>query len=80
MLSLTLAQNRSRVTALGSNQDVYDPGKPFPALTLKIFEYAQSADKVWVEQAWAGMLVLISMIAILSALVRYVTRARTSAT
>jgi len=63
-------------TAFGSDQDVYDPSKPFPALTLKIFSYAQSAEKKWIEQAWAGMLVLIVMVTILSAAVRYVTRAK----
>ncbi len=63
-------------TALGSSQDVYDPGKPFPALTLKIYEYAQSAEPKWIEQAWCGMLVLIVMITMLSLAVRYVTRAK----
>lgn len=66
-------------TALGSDQDVYNPSKPFPALTLKIYQYAQSAEPKWIEQAWAGMLVLIFMITILSVIVRYVTRAKKQA-
>ena len=66
-------------TALGSSSDVYDPRKPFPALTLKIYEYAQSAEPKWIEQAWAGMLVLIIMITMLSAAVRYVTRSKKKA-
>ncbi len=66
-------------TALGSDQDVYDPSKPFPALTLKIYQYAQSAEDKWIQQAWAGMLVLIIMITLLSAAVRYVTRSKKKA-
>jgi phosphate transport system permease protein len=61
-------------TALGNDSDVYNPNKPFPALTLTIFKYATSAEPEWIRQAWAGMLVLIVMILLLSAAVRYVTR------
>lgn len=66
-------------TAVGSDQDVYDPFKPFPALTLKIFQYSQSSEDKWLEQAWAGMLVLIFMITMLSMALRYVTRVKKSA-
>ncbi len=72
-------------TAFGSDQDVItwanfphivDMSKPFPALTLKIYQYADSPSQEWIEQAWAGMLVLIVMVTLLSAAVRYVTRAK----
>ncbi|MGD0089750.1 MAG: phosphate ABC transporter permease PstA [Planctomycetota bacterium] len=65
-------------TALGNDSDVYNPAKPFPALTLKIFQYATSAEPEWIRQAWAGMLVLVAMILLLSAAVRYVSRGRTA--
>jgi phosphate transport system permease protein len=61
-------------TAMGSDLDVYDPGKPFPSLTLEIFKYITSAEAEWKRQAWAGMLVLIFVILVLSASVRYASR------
>lgn len=72
-------------TALGNDSDVWDsstgivgllsaPNKPFPSLTLKIYQYATSAETEWKSQAWAGMLVLITVILVLSAAVRYVSR------
>jgi phosphate transport system permease protein len=61
-------------TALGNDGDVYHLNQPFPALTLKIFQYATSPDDEWVRQAWGAMLVLIAIILVLNVLVRYVTK------
>ncbi|MBI3831168.1 MAG: phosphate ABC transporter permease PstA, partial [Planctomycetes bacterium] len=63
-------------TALGNDSDVWNPNKPMPALTLKIFQYATSAEQAWINQAWAGMLVLVFSVLIFSIGVRYVTRRR----
>ncbi len=63
-------------TALGSDALVLDPRKPFPALPLKIFSYATSAEDEWKRQAWAGMLVLIMVILILNVLLRLFTRSK----
>jgi phosphate transport system permease protein len=75
-------------TALGSDLDIptftmnlgiakvpmIDPTKQFPSLTLQIFKYVTSAEEEWKRQAWAAMLVLIAVILVLSATVRYVSR------
>ncbi|HVX85821.1 MAG TPA: phosphate ABC transporter permease PstA [Phycisphaerae bacterium] len=66
-------------TALGNDQLVVNPSQPFPSLTLEIFKYATSAEDQWRQQAWAGMLVLVSIIVLLSAAVRYTTRRTTHA-
>lgn len=64
-------------TALGSDSnDSYSMDQPFPALTIKIFQYAGSAEKQWIEQAWAGMLVLIMITFVLSLAMRYVVRTK----
>jgi len=67
-------------TALGNDQWVSDPRKPFPALTLEIFKYATSAEPHWQQMAWTGMLVLISIILMLNAAVRYVARKKQEST
>jgi phosphate transport system permease protein len=66
-------------TALGSDGDMYDPNKPFPSLTLKVFNYATSAEPEWIRQAWAGMVVLVAVVFVLSAAVRYLSRDSTAA-
>ena len=66
-------------TALGTDLDVYDPRKQFPALTLKIFQYATSAEPKWNQQAWAGMLVLVAVILVLSIAMRMVAGNRSAA-
>jgi phosphate transport system permease protein len=63
-------------TALGNDGNVFDPNRPYPSLTLKIFSYATSADDEWKRQAWAGMLVLIILIFVLNLLVRVFSRPR----
>ena len=61
-------------TCVGWDSVEFDPRKQFPALTLQIFKYATSAEEAWINQAWAGMLVLITIIAVLSALMRLASR------
>jgi len=63
-------------TALGNDGAIYNPLQPFPALPLKIFIYATSADGQWQKQAWAGMLVLILLILVLNVAMRLSTRRR----
>ncbi len=50
-----------------------DPLKPMTSLTLQIYNYATSAYPAQNQQAWGNALVLISVIAMFSAAVRYVT-------
>jgi phosphate transport system permease protein len=68
-------------TAGTSDQSVYsfdrhfpfvhaDVNHSFPSLTVKIYEYATSADPVWNQLAWGGMLVLITMVLVLNICVR----------
>lgn len=50
--------------------------EPIAALPLQIFTYAISAYDEWHAQAWAGALVLISMVFVISVAARFVTRSR----
>jgi phosphate transport system permease protein len=50
--------------------------QPIAALPLQIFTYAISPYDDWHAQAWAGALVLIALVLIISVLARVVTRAR----
>lgn len=50
--------------------------EPMAALPLQIFAYAVSPYDEWHAQAWAGSLVLISLIFVISLLARFATRAR----
>ena len=51
-------------------------GEPIAALPLQIFSYAISPYAEWHSLAWAGALVLIGMVLIISIIARAVTRAR----
>jgi phosphate transport system permease protein len=48
--------------------------QPIGSLTVQVFTYALSPYDDWIRQAWAGALVLVSMILILSIIARIVTR------
>ena len=61
-------------TALGNDQAVYDPNQPYPSLTLKIWQYSQSAEASWRHQAWTGVLALVSLVLIFTAAVRFTVR------
>jgi phosphate transport system permease protein len=50
--------------------------EPIAALPLQIFVYANSPYDEWRAQAWAGSLVLITLVLVISIIARYVTRAR----
>jgi phosphate transport system permease protein len=63
-------------TALGNQFWSTRLDQPIAALPLQIFVYANSAYDEWRAQAWAGALVLISLVLIISVIARYVTRAR----
>jgi len=61
-------------TALGSRYLTLDPSQPFPSLTVQIFSYASGPYEKQRNQAWAGILVLISLIFVLNLAVRLVSR------
>ena len=63
-------------TALGSRLLTTDPNEPFPSLTVQIYTYATGPYPAQKEQAWAGILVLISLIFVLNVGIRFFTRQR----
>jgi phosphate transport system permease protein len=50
--------------------------QPIAALPLQVFAYAISPYDEWHAQAWAGALVLIGLVLVISIVARFVTRAR----
>lgn len=63
-------------TALGNQFWSTKLTEPIAALPLQIFTYATGPYDEWHAQAWAGALVLIALVLIISLLARVVTRAR----
>jgi phosphate transport system permease protein len=63
-------------TAFGNQFWSTKIGEPIAALPLQIFSYAISPYAEWHSLAWAGALVLIGMVLIISIIARAVTRAR----
>ncbi len=61
-------------TALGSRLMTLDPSQPMPSLTVQIFNYATGPYREEQDLAWAGMLVLITLIFALNLLVRLSVR------
>jgi phosphate transport system permease protein len=61
-------------TTLGSQS--LNPNQPFPSLTVQIFDYATGPGKAEHSLAWAGILVLVSLIFVLNLGVRLASRAR----
>jgi len=51
-----------------------DPRQPTAALTVQIYNYAIAPYDDWHRQAWAGALVLVSIVLICSLLARFATR------
>jgi len=49
------------------------PGQPIATLTVQVFTYAISPYQDWHRQAWAGALVLVSLVFICSLLARVAT-------
>ena len=66
-------------TALGSRLMSYDPSQPFPSLTLQIFAYAIGPYPEQKRQAWAAILILITLIFLLNLAIRFTTRSRSRA-
>jgi len=60
-------------TAFGNQYWNFKMNQPTAALPLQIFVYAISPYEDWHRQAWAGALILIVLIVVSVALVRYVT-------
>ena len=63
-------------TAFGNQFWSLRPDEPIAALPLQIFTYAISPYDEWHAQAWAGALVLLLLVLLVSLVARYVTRAR----
>jgi phosphate transport system permease protein len=66
-------------TAFGNQYWSTSPGQPIAALPLQIFSYAISPYDEWHRLAWAGALVLIALILVISILARIATRGRFAA-
>lgn len=65
-------------TAFGNQFWSVQPGQPIAALPLQIFAYAVSPYDEWHSLAWAGALVLILVVFIISVAARFATRAKYS--
>ncbi len=63
-------------TAFGNPFWSTDPSRPIAALPLQIYSYAQSPYEEWRAQAWASALLLLVIVALISAAARGVVRAR----
>ena len=63
-------------TAFGNQYWNWNLNQPTAALPLQIFTYAISAYDEWHRQAWAGALVLIVIVLVISIAARVVTRSR----
>jgi phosphate transport system permease protein len=61
-------------TSLNSPYWNVDPKQPTASLTVQIFQYASSPYEDWHRQAWAGALVLVSIVLLCSILARVATR------
>jgi phosphate transport system permease protein len=63
-------------TAFGNSFWSTSLGQPISALPLQIFTYSTSPYDEWVRLAWAGALVLIALVLVISLAARYATRSR----
>lgn len=61
-------------TTLGSRFLTWNPNDQFPSLTQQIFDYATKPDPAQQKLAWAGILVLISLIFVLNVGIRFFAR------
>jgi len=64
-------------TALGNQFWQTGLDQPIAAIPLQVFSYAISPYDDWHDKAWAGAVVLIGMVLLISAGARYLTRVRT---
>jgi phosphate transport system permease protein len=67
-------------TALGNPYFSAALHEPIESLPHQIYVYAQSPFGQWIEHAWAGSVVLISLILVLSIIARFATRGKFSGT
>lgn len=58
-------------TALGSRLLTFDPSERFPSLTVQVFVYATGPYEQEQRLAWAGMLILVSLVFILNLAMRF---------
>lgn len=63
-------------TAFGNRFWNVDPTRPVAALPLQIFAYAISPYDDWHRQAWAGALVLVSLVLVANVVARAASRSR----
>jgi phosphate transport system permease protein len=63
-------------TAIGNQFWSTNLSQPIAALPLQVFVYANSPYDEWHAQAWAGALVLIAIVLVISVLARFVVRSR----
>ena len=63
-------------TALGNQFWSTSLRAPIAALPVQIFNYATSAYDAWITQAWAGALVLVAIVFVISLAARVATRRR----
>ncbi len=62
------------LTALGNQFFNLDLGQPMAAMPLQIYNYALSPYQDWHQKSWAATLILILVVAIFSAAVRFTVR------
>jgi phosphate transport system permease protein len=60
-------------TALNNAYFSIDPRQPISTLTVQVYTYATSPYPEWHRQAWAGALVLVTMVLTCSLLARFAT-------
>jgi phosphate transport system permease protein len=65
-------------TALGNQYWARSLNEPIAALPVQIYQYATSPYKAWQQQAWAGSLVLISLVVLLNLIARCAFRSRSN--
>jgi phosphate transport system permease protein len=63
-------------TAFGNNFWSVSPTQPIAALPMQIYTYANTPYDAWVGQAWAGALVLLALVLVISLAARWATRSR----
>ncbi len=63
-------------TAFGNMHWNLDPTKPIASLPVQVFNYAIAPYDDWHAQAWAGALVLVAMVLVLSIAARFATRGK----
>ena len=61
-------------TSLNNYFFTTDPRQPMATLTVLVFTYANSPYQDWHRQAWAGALVLVTIVLVFSLIARFATR------